>query len=70
MRLTRFVPLAFLAVTATAAVAGAQQVASAQGTAPAAQKGPRHHKKAETQADLQKEAKMTIENGDFSYSWA
>jgi hypothetical protein len=34
MRLTRFVPLAFLAVTATAAVAGAQQVASAQGTAP------------------------------------
>jgi uncharacterized membrane protein YkoI len=59
MRLTRYVPLAFLAVTATAAVAGAQQVASTQGTAAVAQKGPRHHK-TETQADLQKEAKMTM----------
>jgi uncharacterized membrane protein YkoI len=60
MRLTRYVPLAFLAVTATAAVAGAQQVASTQGTAAVAHQGPRHHKKTETQADLQKEAKMTM----------
>jgi uncharacterized membrane protein YkoI len=60
MRLTRYVPLVFLAVTATAAVAGAQQVASTQGTAAAAHQSPRHHKKTETQADLQKEAKMTM----------
>jgi len=44
MRSTRFVPLVALALTAT--VAGAQ--------------GPGHHKKAETQAELQKEAKMTM----------
>ncbi len=44
MRFTRFIPLAALALTA--AVAGAQ--------------GPKHHKKTETQAELQKEAKMTM----------
>jgi uncharacterized membrane protein YkoI len=44
MRITRFIPLAAIALTAT--VAGAQ--------------GPTHHKKAETQADLQKEARMTM----------
>jgi uncharacterized membrane protein YkoI len=44
MRITRLFPLAFLAITATAA--GAQ--------------GPGHHKKNETQAELQKEAKMTM----------
>ena len=44
MRITRFVPLVALALTAT--VAGAQR--------------PGHQKKAETQAELQKEAKMTM----------
>ena len=44
MRITRFIPLAALALSAT--VAGAQK--------------PKHHKKAETQAELQKEAKMTM----------
>ena len=44
MRITRFIPLAALALTT--AVAGAQ--------------APRHHKKTETQAELQKEAKMTM----------
>jgi uncharacterized membrane protein YkoI len=44
MRITRFATLAFLAVGAI--TAGAQS--------------PTHHKKVETQADLQKEAKMTI----------
>ena len=44
MRITRFIPLAALALTAT--VAGAQ--------------GPKHHKKVETQAALQQEAKMTM----------
>jgi uncharacterized membrane protein YkoI len=44
MRITRFATFAILAITASAA--GAQ--------------GPGHHKKAETQAELQKEAKMTM----------
>ena len=44
MRITRFIPLAALALTAT--------VAGAQGTT--------QHKKAETQAELQKEAHMTM----------
>ena len=44
MRISRIIPLAALALTAT--VAGAQQ--------------PTHHKKVETQAELQKEAKMTM----------
>ena len=44
MRITRFIPLA--AIVFTAAAAGAQ--------------GPKHSKKVETQADLQKEAKMTM----------
>src|SRR6476469_9738267 len=46
MRVTRLVPLAAVAVFASAAVAGAQ--------------APVHHQKAETQAELQKEAKMTM----------
>lgn len=47
MRITRFIPVAAVAALAlTATVAGAQ--------------GPGHHKKAETQAELQKEAKMTM----------
>ena len=44
MRITRIIPLAALALSAT--VAGAQK--------------PKHHKKVETQAELQKEAKMTM----------
>ena len=44
MRITRYLPIA--AIVLTAATAGAQ--------------GPTHHKKAETQAELQKEAKMTM----------
>ena len=44
MRITRFIPLAAIALCAAAA--GAQ--------------APKHHKKAETQAALQKEAKMTM----------
>ncbi len=44
MRLFRIIPLAALALTAT--VAGAQK--------------PAHHKRTETQAELQKEAKMTM----------
>lgn len=59
MRLIRIVPLALLAVTGSAAIASAQQVATTQGVAPAAQKGPRHHK-TETQADLEKEARMKM----------
>src|ERR1035437_7343315 len=57
MHITRLVPLALVAITAAATAgttAGAQQVASAT------QQGPQRHKKAETQADLQKEAKMTM----------
>lgn len=46
MRVTRLIPLAAVAVFASAAVAGAQ--------------APAHRQKAETQADLQKEAKMTM----------
>ena len=45
MHVTRLIPLAALALTAT--VAGAQ-------------KPKHHHKKVETQAELQKEAKMTM----------
>ena len=44
MRITRLIPLAALALGAAAA--GAQ--------------APKHHRKAETQAELQKEAKMTM----------
>ena len=44
MHLSRFVPIAFIVLSAAAA--GAQ--------------GPGHHKKAETQAELEKEAKMTM----------
>ena len=44
MRIIRFATFAFLAVAAT--TAGAQ--------------APRHHRKVETQAELQKEAKMTM----------
>ena len=44
MHITRFIPLA--AIVVSAAAAGAQ--------------GPTHHKQGETQADLQKEAKMTM----------
>lgn len=43
MRITRFIPL--VAIVLSAAAAGAQ--------------APTHHKKVETQAELQKEAKMT-----------
>lgn len=46
MRITRLIPLAAVAVFASAAVAGAQ--------------APAHRQKPETQADLQKEAKMTM----------
>lgn len=56
MRLIRIVPLAVLAVTGSAALAGAQ-IATPQGAA-AAHKGPQH--KTETQADLEKEARMKM----------
>jgi uncharacterized membrane protein YkoI len=55
MRITRLIPLALLAVTAAGVTA---TTASAQQTT--AQHTTRRHKKTESQADLQKEAKMTM----------
>lgn len=46
MRFSSMIPVTVLALSAAAAAAGAQQ--------------PKHHKRAETQAELQKEAKMTM----------
>ena len=58
MRYTRLAQFAFVAVTAASAltVAGAQQVA------PGKKHATHQHKKAESQADLQKEAKMTMDD--------
>ena len=55
MRITRLIPLALLAATAAGVTA---TTASAQQTT--AQHTTRQHKKTESQADLQKEAKMTM----------
>ena len=54
MHITRLAPFVFTAVIAAASVSGAQQVASVRQSPAVLQK------KAETQADLQKEAKMTM----------
>jgi uncharacterized membrane protein YkoI len=59
MRTTRLVPLAFAAVTAAAGAAGAQQATPTQASAPAAAKP---HKKHETQAELMKEAKISMDS--------
>ncbi len=52
MRIAHIAPLAFAVLTASAAVAGAQEAKAA--------KAPAHQQKHETQAELQKEARMTM----------